>query len=121
MRRLKERLLRSKNMILIVGRTTRFDTDWVPFEIAYAVDKCVIPIIAAYPGFQVIMAPEELRPLWPAALTARILAGTARVIHVPFKQQPLQDAVAQFTHLNYPTCGVSYYDSDSYAAWGLVS
>lgn len=33
MNRLKTRLLRSKNMILIVGETTREDTDWVPFEI----------------------------------------------------------------------------------------
>ena len=120
MLRLKERLLRSKNMILIVGRTTRFDTYWVPFEIAYAVDKCNIPIIAAYPGFQSIMAPAELRPLWPAALTVRILLGTARVIHIPFRQGPLQDAIAQFTHFKYPKGGVSYYDWDSHASWGLL-
>lgn len=121
MRRLKERLLRSKNMILIVSRTTRFDTDWVPFEIAYAIDKCKIPIIAAYPGFQSIMAPAELRPLWPAALTVRILLGTARVIHVPFRKGPLQDAVAQFTNFKYPKSSVSCYDWDSYVSWGLLS
>src|SRR4051812_42325809 len=49
MRRLKERLCRSKNMLLIVGSTTRFDTDWVPFEIQYAIDSCGIPVVAAYP------------------------------------------------------------------------
>ena len=30
---LPERLRNSRNMVLIVGETTRFDTDWVPFEI----------------------------------------------------------------------------------------
>ncbi len=47
---LKERLRNSKNMILIIGKTTKEDRDWVPLEISYAVDTCEIPIIAAYPG-----------------------------------------------------------------------
>lgn len=37
---LKERLRNSKNMVLIVGKTTREDTDWVPLEIEYAIDVC---------------------------------------------------------------------------------
>src|SRR4051812_34591363 len=37
--RLAERLRNSKNMILILGQTTRFDLDWVPFEIEYAIDS----------------------------------------------------------------------------------
>lgn len=47
---LKRRLRDSKNMVLVIGQTTKEDTDWVPFEIRYAVDECEIPIIAAYPG-----------------------------------------------------------------------
>src|SRR4051812_31948637 len=43
---LTARLLASKNMILIVGKTTREDTDWVPYEIRYAIDECALPIIA---------------------------------------------------------------------------
>src|SRR5713101_1705961 len=54
---LAERLRNSKNMILILGKTTRFDTDWVPFEITYAVDTCEIPIIAAYPAYAYIRNP----------------------------------------------------------------
>src|SRR5258706_15113466 len=42
-RGLSERLRNSKNMVLILGKTTRFDTDWVPFESSYAVDTCEIP------------------------------------------------------------------------------
>src|SRR4051812_6699248 len=48
---LLERLRCSKNMVLIVGDTTRFDTDWVPFEIEKAVDAYQIPIIVAYTVF----------------------------------------------------------------------
>src|SRR6266478_8245904 len=35
---LLERLRNSKNMVLVIGVTTRLDTDWVPFEIEKAVD-----------------------------------------------------------------------------------
>lgn len=35
---LQERLRNSKNMVLIIGETTKLDTDWVPFEIEQAVD-----------------------------------------------------------------------------------
>src|SRR6266478_4918902 len=45
---LQERLRNSKNMVLIIGETTRLDTDWVPFEIEQAIDTYNIPIIASY-------------------------------------------------------------------------
>src|SRR5687767_10394973 len=35
---LSERLRNSRNMVLVVTALTQQDTDWVPFEIAYAVD-----------------------------------------------------------------------------------
>src|ERR1700694_4955314 len=50
-RSLLERLRNSKNMVLIIGETTRSDTDWVPFEIEKAVDDYHIPIIVAYTVF----------------------------------------------------------------------
>ena len=55
-----ERLNNSKNMVLIIGPTTRFDTDWVPFEIGYAVDYRKIPTIATYIGYDWILAPIQL-------------------------------------------------------------
>lgn len=121
MRRLKERLMASKNMILVIGKTTRLDTDWVPFEIQYAVDKCEIPIIAAYPDYSYIMAPKELEPLWPRALADRIANETAHVIHVPFRKEPLQNAVWQFSHNNYPNGGgLGYYNRETYLQWGFL-
>ena len=45
------RLSCSKNMVLIIGQTTAWDDDWVPFEIEKAVDHFKFPIIAVYTGF----------------------------------------------------------------------
>lgn len=120
-RSLKERLLNSKNMILIIGETTREDTDWVPFEIRYAIDECEIPIIAAYPKFQSIMAPGALANLWPTALATRINSKTAHVIHVPFKREPLRDAISQFSYEHYPKNeGLGYYSREAYQSWSLL-
>jgi hypothetical protein len=119
-RRLVERLNNSKNMVLIIGKTTWQDTDWVPFEIEYAVDDCGIPIIAAYTGYGYIMAPAELRSLWPTALETRIDSQAARVIHIPFRQEPLTAAVSQFDLNKPPSTPLSYYTRETYQRWGFV-
>lgn len=117
---LVERLCNSKNMILILGHATRFDDDWVPFEIAYAVDKCKIPIIAAYPGYVAIKFPNQLSNTWPRALAMRIRSGTARVIHVPFTKAPLSDAATQFNHGNFPPGGgLGIYSDEAYRSFGV--
>lgn len=118
--RLATRLRNSKHMLLIVGDTTRLDTDWVPFEIEYAVDTCAIPIIAAYPRYHWILAPRALRPLWPAALTRRIDGGSAHVIHIPFRQEPLANALARFSHECLPIGGgLGHYSREAYASFGI--
>lgn len=119
-RALQERMNNSKHLLLIIGQTTRFDTDWVPFEISHAVDNCEIPIIAAYPGYERVMDPSALSALWPKALADRINNGTARVIHVPFKKEPIADAVSQFDFNNPPSGGLVYYSRDAYLSWGHV-
>lgn len=121
-RSLSERLRNSKNMILILGETTRFDTDWVPFEIAYAVDDCRIPIIAAYPGYDLVQAPAQLEGTWPQALSERIRQGSAHVIHVPFRREPLADAISQFGPANYPRGGgLGVYSREAYMSFGIGS
>lgn len=117
---LMERLRNSKNMVLIVGQTTRFDTDWVPFEIEQAIDSYEIPIIAAYPDYEYVTAPAQLRALWPDALALRIDDKSARVIHVPFKKPPLRDAIGQFSHDNLPNSPLAYYGIETYRGWGLA-
>jgi hypothetical protein len=66
------------------------------------------------------MAPAELRPWWPMALARRIDNGSARVLHVPFRREPLCDAVSQFAFNNLPPDGLSHYTRETYQRWGMV-
>lgn len=120
-RSLHERLRNSKNMVLIIGKTTKTDTDWVPFEIENAVDKYEIPIIAAYVDFSTpIRDPSALSSYWPAALKSRIESGTASVIHVPFKKTVILDAMGQFSHNKRPNNkGYGFYSDEAYNAFGV--
>lgn len=119
-RALRERMNESKHLLLIIGETTRFDTDWVPFEIEYAVDNCGLPVIAAYTGYTRITQPRLLSNLWPKALADRINNGIAKVIHVPFKKEPIVDAVWQFDFNTPPKTGLNYYTNEAYKSWGLL-
>ncbi len=108
-------------MVLIIGDTTKEDTDWVPFEIRYAIDECKIPIIAAYPGRGRINSPSHMRFLWPRALELRIDDERANVIHIPFRQLPLADAISQFSHTAYPKGGgLGRYSAEAYRVWGIT-
>lgn len=121
-RALVTRLNNSKHMLLILTEETKNDTDWVPFEIAYAVDECQMPVIAAYPNFESILAPAQLSSYWPQALATRIANGTARVIHIPFKMAAVLDAIDQFGigNTNYPTNGYGFYNRETQVQWGLI-
>jgi hypothetical protein len=114
------RLKESKNMVLIVGETTRLDYDWVPFEIEKANDVYGLPIIVAYTNYKSILAPTQLRQLWPQALASRIDALRARVVHIPFKKAPLADAIARFDQKNLPEGALTHYTQETYKKWGLL-
>lgn len=116
---LLERLRNSKNFILIVGETTRFDTDWVPFEIEMAADKYKLPFIIVYPDFQKIQSPALLKNLWPKSLQKRIEDQSLSAIHVPFRKAPIMDAIGRFDFRNPPKGPLSYYSSAAYSEWGL--
>jgi hypothetical protein len=120
-RSLRERLDNSKNMVLIIGQKTKFDTDFVPYEIVYALDTCRIPIIAAYPGQTVIRSPKALEALWPEALRLRIHNNTAHVIHIPFNRNAIDDAIGQFSHNKLPVGnGLGIYGDAAYRSFGII-
>lgn len=121
MTRLKERLNNSKNMILILSDKTKLDTDWVPFEIGYAIDECKIPVIAAYVGAtQPISDPKLFAQQWPDAFRKRVETGLASVIHVPFLKAPIKSAISQFNYDNLPRGGsLGIYSSEAYQSWGI--
>jgi hypothetical protein len=118
-RSLKERLNNSKNMLLIIGETTKYDTDWVPFEIEYAVDVCKIPLIVAYVDYTAIRNPSLLSDKWPPALKSRIENGSVSAIHIPFRKEAINHSCDYFSHNNYPKGGsLGVYNDATYAAWG---
>jgi hypothetical protein len=118
---LLERLRNSKNMVLVIGETTRLDTDWVPFEIEKAVDTYGLPIIAAYTVWdKPIRKPAALSGYWPKALEVRINNETGDVIHIPFKKEALKDAISQFSHDNPPPGkGLGFYNDEAYRFFGI--
>lgn len=120
--RLVARLGNSKHLLLIIGKTTKEDTDWVPFEIAHAIDKCKLPVIAAYTVTdQPILKPASFSAYWPAALKNRIENGTAGVIHIPFKKEPIKSAIGQFDLNTFPKGGgLGWYSEDAYRGFGML-
>jgi hypothetical protein len=117
--RLAERLRNSKNMLLILGQTTRLDADWVPFEIQYAADTCKVPIIVAYTDYTSIFRPADLVGLWPSALRSRIENQTVRAIHIPFNKQAMYSAMAQFSHNNPPASALNFYNLEAHRQFGI--
>ena len=118
--RLKTRLRNSKHLLLIIGDTTKMDTDWVPFEISYAIDDCDLPVIAAYTDLDYVLSPRDLSGLWPAALKARIRDQTAKVIHIPFKKEPIKAAIGQYNPSSLPKSALSHYTREAYVNWELL-
>jgi hypothetical protein len=119
---LRERLKNSKNMVLIIGATTKLDDDWIPFEISEAVDKFKIPILATYTDISVpIRDASKFKARWPVALATRISNGTASVIHMPFKKAALLDAIGQFSHNKLPGGrGLGVYSDQAYTNFGIA-
>lgn len=119
MRSLKERLNNSKNLVLIIGDQTRFDTDWVPFEIEYGVQTCGLPIIAVYPGYRYIMNPMGLSNLWPYAFAFHVGAGSVNAIHVPFQRNAIDAAIRQFNINSRPGSSLDYWTAEAHRSFGI--
>jgi len=123
--RLVARLNNSKHLLLIIGKTTKLDKDWVPFEIVHAIDKCKIPLIIAYTGSVInidnaISNPKALSNLWPLDLKTRIVNGTVNAIHIPFKKEAIKDAIGQFDFKNPPKGGgYGKYNDSANKTFGL--
>ena len=91
------------------------------FEIEKAVDYYEIPLIIAYVGYQYILAPKQLSELWPKALSERIFNGTAKCIHIPFREKAIMAAISQFsvhsTGDDILTSPYATYTEQAYINW----
>ena len=116
-RSLRERLNNSKSMLLFVGNTTRFDDDFVPYEINYAIKNCKLPIIVCYVGERnpiVDSIPTRLKKLWPVALKDAMENNEVKTIHIPFREKIIEQAINQFSISNQPKYVTSLYVKSEY-------
>lgn len=120
-KRLMERMRNAKNMFLIITENTEWDRGLLNFEIEKAVDLYKIPIIVAYPGYNSILSPMGHQTKWPKALYERIKEEkTAKCIHIPFKLEPVADALLQFSVNDKDLGGpLHVYNLEAYQSWGL--
>lgn len=109
MQSLRERLDNSKNIVLIIGKTTKNDTDFVPYEIEYAADHCRIPFIIVYTKWQGILQPSIHKNEWPEALSRRLAARTINAIHLPFKRGLIDDAIGRYDLNSQPNGQMAHY------------
>lgn len=116
-RSLRERMNNSKNMLLLVGNTTRFDDDFVPYEINYAIKNCKMPIIVCYVQEDkpiVNNIPTRLKSLWPNTLNVAMKNDEVRTIHIPFKEKIIEQALNDFGISNQPQYAIGHYKSSVY-------
>ena len=116
-RTLSERLKISNRLFLLVGNTTRLDTDFVPFEIEYATDTCKLPVIVCYVSERKRLSstvPDRLVNLLPRALKQRMDNDVIKTIHIPFRQRIIAKAIQGYNKNNLPTYAFSVYTDDVY-------
>lgn len=118
---IRQRLAASKNMVVILSDDTRKSGSMLSYEIEKAVDTYEIPLIIAYTGYNSILNPAVLHPRWPNALTSRINNGTAKAIHIPFKQTAILEAIGQFTvGANNLSIPLQFYNRETQVNWGYI-
>lgn len=120
MRSLRARLDNSKNIILIIGKTTKYDTDYVPYEIKYAADTCNLPFILVYTRWQGILQPHIHKDEWPDELARRLTARTINAIHLPFKRGLIDDAISRFNINSQPEGQMIHYTKAFQEKHGVV-
>jgi hypothetical protein len=121
---LRQRLANSKNFLLILGETTKWDVDWIPFEIQTAIDDYALPVIIAYTAYSAIppnSSIQELRAWWPSALGQRIDIKAASTIHIPFRQRPIHDALNRYDVDAQPRWPITFYTREKYQEWSLLA
>lgn len=122
--RIRQRLSASKNMVVILSKDTRKSGSVLSYEIEQAIDVYKIPLIIAYTDYDAIWgvgSGSQLEAYWPTSLKERIDKIGTQAIHIPFKKEPLLDAIPRFTvNGESLTNGRNYYSREAYVQWGLL-
>ncbi len=116
-RTLRARLDNSSRLLLLVGNTTKLDTDFVPYEIEYAIDKCNLPVIVTYVNHRTRISthcPQNLINLIPKSLKDRMDNDTVKTLHIPFRERIINEAINEYNHNNLPTFSFGGYKDSVY-------
>ena len=120
--RLMERMRNSKNMLIILSEDTNYDRGMLNFEIEKAVDVYDIPLIIAYAGCNSLISATKYSNSWPQALKERITNGTAKAIHIAFKEKAIMAAISRFTVHSQGNdvlkSSLTVYTKETYKSWG---
>lgn len=118
---IRQRLQASKNMLIVLSGDTRKSGSVLSWEIERAVDSYALPLIIAYTGCDFVLNPKGLSSRWPTSLATRLNNGSAKAIHVPFKQDAIFDAIQRFTVNGEKLNGsFVYYDEETHRLWGYI-
>ncbi len=118
---IRQRLANSKQIVVILSDETRKSGSLISYEIEQAVDRYKIPLIIAHTGYDAIYSGTALSARWPTALKTRMDNGTARAIHIPFKQAAFLDAIGQFSiHDNPLTRSTHFYTKQAQIDMGCI-
>lgn len=122
--RLMERMRNSKNVLIILSKDTNYDRGMLNFEIEKAVDVYKLPLIIAYTDCDYLLNARNYSNRWPKALKERIANGTAKAIHIAFKEKAIMAAISQFSVHNTDndvlTTALHTYTKESYISWGYL-
>jgi hypothetical protein len=107
-------------MLIILSDDTNWDRGMLNFEIEEAVDYYKLPLIIVYPEYDKIRNASLLSDKWTKALKERINNGSAKCIHIPFKKEPILDAISQFSiNDKLPSTSLNIYSEEAYKSWGI--
>jgi hypothetical protein len=122
-RSLRERMNSSKNMLLLLGNTTRLDDDFVPYEIHYAIKNCKLPIIVCYVQEDkpiVDKIPLKLKELWPNILKSAMENDEVKTIHIPFRERIINNALSDFSIVTQPKYSTGLYKASVYNNLNII-
>lgn len=113
--RLRERLRKSKIMLLIITQNTTKTPSVLDWEISEAVYTYKLPIVVAYTFHEGYLPnPSLYRNKWPAALKDAINTKSVKSIHIPFQKKPIIDAISKYGVNNPFTWEIAVYSKEYY-------
>lgn len=118
-KRLRERMNNSKNMLVIITENSGDDRGLLNWEIDECVNRYDMPIIVAYTMCcGKLITPKLYEKYLPSKLKSLIDNNSAKCIHIPFKKEPIMAAIRKFSINDKPAGSNTYYTEESYKNWG---